>query len=143
MGTHVSRDEHVACKHVALAAHVDELRCARERDKRSVAVGYEADALGTCAEASEAAEQADGGSAAPDRFAARTGNADAHHVGCALGACQRIGLDVAVGIDGFHKRLDRLAARSGRVEQFVQIEQMFEKHRSSFDAQSFGSRYGT
>ena len=55
-------------------------------------------------------------------------NADADHIGGAFGAGERVGLGVAVRIDGAQIGQGRLAAGGGGVQQVVQLDQLLENH---------------
>ena len=132
MRAHVRAHEHVARQNVAFLVHVEQLCGAGERGERAVSVRYESDAFRACPQAAQATEQADGRRVAAARFAMGAGNANAHHIGSALGAFQRIGLHGALGVDGLQIIGDSRARSLRGIEQFVQFDKVFEEHGDPF-----------
>ena len=83
-------------------------------------------------QAAQAAQKTDGGGIAADGATVRAGDADADHIGGAFGAGERVGLGVAVRIDGAQIGQGRLAAGGGGVQQVVQLDQLLENHGKPF-----------
>ena len=132
MRAHMRAHEHVARQNVAFLVHVEQLCGAGERGECAISVGYESDAFGTRSQTAQATEQADGRRVAAARFAMGAGNANAHHVGSALGAFQRVGFYGAFRVDGLQITGDNRARSLRRIEQFVQFDKVFEEHGDPF-----------